>query len=354
MGRYSPRDEKLGKKIWIWGLSRQGMIWEKLLTDTDGQYVEVQSGRSFNQAAEDSTRTPFKHRGFLPYGTDTWTEYWFPVKGTKGFVAASPLGALNVRPRDGGLDVSLSPLEAVSDTLEVLDGDRVVFTTPVVAKPLETWTAAVPVAVPAERLRVRIGSRLEWTGDPKAGELSRPLESPSDFDWDSVYGLWLKGKEQLRQRFYGPAREALEACLRKDPHYVPALADLALLRYRSMDYAGAFDLARRALAIDTYDPSANYSYGLAAAKLGRTRRRPRRLRAGRAVRRAAQRRVDGAREAGPARRGPRAGRLRRRAEPRLQPAQPRGAPDPRPGRTARGTTRRRRTWPSTRSSSWTR
>jgi hypothetical protein len=37
-----------------------------------------------------------------------------------------------------------------------------------------------------------------------------------------------------------------------------------------MDYAGAFDVARRALAIDTYDPTANYYYGLAARKLGRT------------------------------------------------------------------------------------
>ena len=37
-----------------------------------------------------------------------------------------------------------------------------------------------------------------------------------------------------------------------------------------MDYDGALDLARRALAIDTYDPLANYAYGLAAAKLGRT------------------------------------------------------------------------------------
>ncbi len=66
MGRYSTRDDKLGKKAWIWGLSRQGMIWEKLLTDADGQYVEVQSGRLFNQAAEGSTLTPFKHRGFEP------------------------------------------------------------------------------------------------------------------------------------------------------------------------------------------------------------------------------------------------------------------------------------------------
>ncbi|HEX9189796.1 MAG TPA: hypothetical protein VGB87_22160, partial [Vicinamibacteria bacterium] len=81
---------------------------------------------------------------------------------------------------------------------------------------------------------------------------------------------WLSGKEHLRQRAYGPAREAFEACLRKDPHYAPALADLAQLRLRSMDPAGAFDLARRALAIDTYDPAANFAYGLAAAKLGRT------------------------------------------------------------------------------------
>ena len=61
MGRFSWHDEKPGKKIWIWGLSRQGMIWDKLLTDQDGQYVEVQSGRLFNQAADGSSMTPFKH-----------------------------------------------------------------------------------------------------------------------------------------------------------------------------------------------------------------------------------------------------------------------------------------------------
>ena len=67
MARYAPHDEKPGKKIWIWGLSQQGMIWEKLLTDTDGQYVEVQSGRLFNQSAEKSTFSPFKHKSFAPY-----------------------------------------------------------------------------------------------------------------------------------------------------------------------------------------------------------------------------------------------------------------------------------------------
>ena len=44
LAHYSPKEDKLGKKIWIWGLSRYGMVWEDLLTDIDCQYSEVQSG----------------------------------------------------------------------------------------------------------------------------------------------------------------------------------------------------------------------------------------------------------------------------------------------------------------------
>jgi predicted Zn-dependent protease len=282
MGRYSTRDDKVGKKAWIWGLSRQGLIWEKLLTDTDGQYVEVQSGRLFNQAAEGSTFTPFKHRGFEPYSTDDWTEYWFPVKGTRGFVKANDHGTLNVvlpgtkRPGVGrnapeatatALEIRFSPLVAVNDILQVFDGDRVVFTVKLSLKPLQTWSASVKVLVPAERLLVRIGDWMDYR--PTGDELARPLESPKDFDWQSVQGLHLQGKEWMRQREYVRAGESLDACLRKDPNYLPALADLAVVRFRAMDYRGAWDLARRGLAIDTYDPASNYYFGLSAARLGR-------------------------------------------------------------------------------------
>jgi len=69
-GRWSPRDEKLGKKIWIWAVA-PGMIWEKLLTDTDG-IRSAAVGRSFNQAAEESTRTP-SSTGLRALRTETWT-----------------------------------------------------------------------------------------------------------------------------------------------------------------------------------------------------------------------------------------------------------------------------------------
>ena len=166
------------------------------------------------------------------------------------------------------LEVRLSALERIDETLEVLDGDRVVFTTRLRLAPMETWRQTIDAPVPAERLRVRAGNWLDYS--PAVNdELSRPLESPKDFDWTSAQGLWLTGKEWIRQRDYRQAQAALESCLKKDPHYLAALADLAMVRYRAMDYQGAWDLARRGLAIDTYDPASNYYYGLASVRLGR-------------------------------------------------------------------------------------
>jgi hypothetical protein len=105
MVRYGSYDDKAGKKIWIWGLSGQGMIWEKFLTDTDGQYVEMQSGRLFNQNGQSATFTPFKHLGFAPYATDIWTEYFYPVLRTKGYVEANEYGALNLKNEGGMLKI---------------------------------------------------------------------------------------------------------------------------------------------------------------------------------------------------------------------------------------------------------
>ena len=60
----------------------------------------------------------------------------------------------------------------------------------------------------------------------------------------------------------------MDAALAKEPNFVPALADKALLRYRP-ETMGAYAAARRALSIDAYDASANYYYGLAAWRLGK-------------------------------------------------------------------------------------
>ena len=75
--------EKFGRKIWLWALSRQGAIWEDLLTDADGQYMELQSGRCFNQPRGGNWRTPFKHPTFAPGATERFAESWGPVRDLK-------------------------------------------------------------------------------------------------------------------------------------------------------------------------------------------------------------------------------------------------------------------------------
>ena len=182
-------DAKYGRKVWMWGLSRQGAIWEGLLTDSDGPYVELQSGRCFQQPAGKFAVTPFKYIALQPGVTETFDESWSVVRDRGGF---------------GKLDV-------------------------------------------------------------RAGIEPRPVEMPSDFDWNSAYGLLVKGEQILhdgRKSNPAAAEAAFRESLKVDPCFVPALDALATLLVAEARYDEARPLVRKALAVNTYDPDANYVDGL--------------------------------------------------------------------------------------------
>ena len=94
--------EKYGRKIWLWALSREGGIWEDLLTDTDGQYTELQSGRCFIQPRWGNYLTPFKHPVFCPGSTERFTESWGVLRGTNEFAKCAdvPVKRPEAAPRD--------------------------------------------------------------------------------------------------------------------------------------------------------------------------------------------------------------------------------------------------------------
>jgi tetratricopeptide (TPR) repeat protein len=271
MARYAPHDEKAGKKIWIWGLSQQGMIWEKLLTDNDGQYVEVQSGRLFNQNEEKSTFTPFKHRSFAPFQSDTWKEYWYPVLRTKGMVAANEYGALNLKPENGWLKIYFSPAQQIGDTLKIVQSGKVLYSRLLTLSPLEPFADSIHVAGPQENFAVTLGDKkLLYQSDPTVNVLHRPVDPPVDFDWTTAYGLYLQAKEWMDQKMYAKAEDKLNECLQKDHNYFPALVRMSELLYRNLRYPEALAMARRALSIDTEAGDANYFYGLINAAMGNT------------------------------------------------------------------------------------
>ena len=269
MGRYSNHDDKPGKKIWIWGLSQQGMIWEKLLTDTDGQYVEVQSGRLFNQSSENSMYTPFKHRSFAPYQSDGWKEYWFPVKQTRGFVKANNYGAVNIKQENGWIKIYFSPLQSLNEKLQIFENGKTIYSKNISVKPMVLFVDSINSSVDINTLKLSIGeNKLVWNGASEEGNINRPMETPAGFDNNGLYGLYLQGKNYIAFHDYIKAEEKLYACLQKDSNYAPALNDLAALQIRRFQYAAAVKTAGKALSINTYDPAANYYYGIANVQLG--------------------------------------------------------------------------------------
>jgi tetratricopeptide (TPR) repeat protein len=269
MVRYGSYDDKAGKKIWIWGLSGQGMIWEKFLTDTDGQYVEMQSGRLFNQNGSSATFTPFKHLNFAPYATDIWTEYFYPVLKTKGYVMANEYGALNIKNEGGLLKIYFSPVQSIDDQLEIAEGQKVIYNRKLKMAPLKTFADSVKFSGNSLNLTVTLGgNKLIYRSDPKADVLSRPVDAPKDFDWNTAYGLYVQGKEYMDQKMYPQAEEKLKASLQKDHNYLPAIIKMTELNYRNMLYPQALEMATKAMSIDTHDGAANYYYGLVNARMG--------------------------------------------------------------------------------------
>ena len=145
-------------KIWIWGLSNQGMIWEKLLTDTDGQYVELQSGRMFNQPLETSSLSAYRQYGFMPYVTDTWEEHWYPVKEIEGMVKANQHGALNVIQKEKETEILFCPTAKINEKIIVWADDEIIYEGNLNADPLQTWRTSIAIDTENRPLVINIGN----------------------------------------------------------------------------------------------------------------------------------------------------------------------------------------------------
>lgn len=266
---HSDYDQKLGMKIFIWGLSREGMIWEDLLTDTDGQYLEMQSGRMFNQASPGSNLSPYKHIGLAPYTTDNWSEYWYPVKQTGGIAQANERGVLNVKRDNGTLTLKFCPTGAIDEKITVWQNGKAIFEDRIKGSAMQTWSKQFNIDSP-QPLKAVIGeSVMVWNEDPDSELVNRPKFAPGGFDWQSVYGLYLNGKLLMDEKKYVQAKPYLERSIERDSNFAPALNQLATLCFRMGDYPESVRYSRHSLSVNTYDPEANYIYGLANDRLGR-------------------------------------------------------------------------------------
>jgi tetratricopeptide (TPR) repeat protein len=82
-----------GKKLWTWGSGPSGRIWEEILTEGGGPYFEPQAGAwSDNQP---------DYHWMWPHEVKTTSDYWYPVRDTRGCRNATKDFAVNTDLRDG-------------------------------------------------------------------------------------------------------------------------------------------------------------------------------------------------------------------------------------------------------------
>ena len=83
-----------GKKFFLWGNNPTGMLWNKILSDNDGHYLELMVGGYSDNQPDYSWLAPGEIREFK--------QTWFPIKGIKGIKNATEFAAVNLQKQENG------------------------------------------------------------------------------------------------------------------------------------------------------------------------------------------------------------------------------------------------------------
>ena len=131
-----------GQKYFTWGTHHQGQFWDRMFSDTDQTYCEIQRGRFGTQGTVD----PIPAMAW-----DGWRESWAPIRDTEGFSAMESDLVLSVVPAgDDAADVRLLGVTVQAGLhLTIGSGDDV----------LGTWDIArvAPDEAFAQRVALKAG-----------------------------------------------------------------------------------------------------------------------------------------------------------------------------------------------------
>jgi len=269
-----------GKKIWSWGIAGDGLIWTDLLTDHDGAYNEIQSGRYETQLTQE----------FMPpRRIESWTEYWYPAQGLGSpFVEATDSLALAVgSPSSGAVNHAreialLATVDIAKARVVVKSGEKVAQEfAPVDLQAGIAKKLALPAGLENETLAVDVEdhngrSILHWSaadpvdGNPDFVSVAGAHEAaPSSETQGALEAAFLNGVDQEKRGDPEGAVQTYRQVLERDPAYIPALLKLAWRSYRAADFSAAEDLIKRGLARSGSDPQLQYAAGVIYRAEGR-------------------------------------------------------------------------------------
>ncbi len=268
-----------GMKFFTFGCGDQGGMWDAMLTDTDGPYLELMAGAWSDNQPDYSWIQPFEVKSIK--------QYWFPVRDLGGLSYAGKNGALKLELNDGRVVfrcLTTSPQENAS--VRLFAGREKTVEKTVTLAPDRIFAVEADVAAGVKEtdlvavVRDSAGNELlRFSPAPKPGtEKPQPVVPPGDPEKiNTVEELYLAG---LRlDQFYNPAVSSMpyyEEALRRDSCHYDVNTQLGIKYCKQ----GRFEQAEQHLqtAVDRAsrnytrprDGEALYYLGVAQTFLGKT------------------------------------------------------------------------------------
>jgi tetratricopeptide (TPR) repeat protein len=239
-----------GKKFWTWGNGPSGRMWDKILTDDDGPYIELMVGAYSDNQPDYSWLQPYEVKSFK--------EYWYPFRDIGGVKKANLDAAVNLDVVEGrNANIGFYTTSAYEATTVVLKAaDKVLLRQTVAINPGKPYLKQIPVppGIDEHSLRASIsagGNELVAYSPVKLEpeDMPKPVEAPpSPEDIKTNEELYLTG---LRiEQFHNPALDPdpywLEA-LRRDPGDVRVNTALGINYLKRARFKDAENLFRKAL-----------------------------------------------------------------------------------------------------------
>ena len=233
--------------------------WEELLTDEDGQYIEVQAGRLISQ--KDTWI-------FEPHLVEEWKEVWYPVKNMTGFVKADDNFAVNLQRTKGGLLVSANATKEFWDMEFILEADgNKLFSWKDHINPQKVFRKEVIIHNQARNYRFIINDRdgkEVFSYSSRKPRLPEPELQP---DMNLVKEKtaeteYFKGYYAVKDWDKEGGMKHFLSALELDGGFTPALLWLGILNYKMGKYDKAEELFNKALERDEDDYTSRYYRGL--------------------------------------------------------------------------------------------
>ncbi|MBI2505004.1 MAG: tetratricopeptide repeat protein [Candidatus Latescibacteria bacterium] len=254
-----------GRKYFTWGHAGDGLVWQHILSDEDGPYIEIQSGPF-------PTQSIFKM--MEPHRVHRWQETWYGVRQMGGFGYANGELALNLAAGPKGTRLAANATRPIAEAVITAyqEGEQVgswkgsLGPASTVSFPIYPGDpeAQVEVTVSASAEGELVHTWLPWRG------VEEDLVDPGlgDEEKGTVQGLVAQGYEWEKALELERARACYTQALEQDPLAVKALIRLGILDLKVGLWRQAESRLSEALRLEADAVEASFYRGQARRQLG--------------------------------------------------------------------------------------